>query len=255
MRYRFTGIRDAPQYEPGLLSKYNNTVLDEIDGITTLRVEGRTSPSRSFDLISTKESEIDVLVGSKYKPVKLSVIYQVVAKNELSVEDVLQRFLHVFDDHPGRLRFSDVDYYYETSLENIKADGIGLTKILTCDFLCLTPYIYKDLYVKGNLFDINTDYPTSLDKITLTVAADNDFLEIRNSRTNAKMLLRVPVKAGEVITIEPSKFFAIWRGAQNLMPYLDPKSELEAFELAFLDRLESVPECNIELWAKARRLG
>lgn len=255
MPYKFTGLKDPPQYEHGLISKYNNTVLDELDGIRTLRLEGRACPKRGMDVINIKDSETDVLISSKFEPVKLTVIYLLEARTELAVPELLQTFLSVFRDHPGKLQFSDEGFYYESSLTASTVEGVGLTKRISCEFTCLSPYAFKDVEIVGPVFNRRTYYPVVPDKIEMRAEGASDHLEIWNPRTRSRIRVNHQINAGDTIIIEPLRNFGIHRGEQNLLPYLEPSSEFENLEMAFLDELHTTPAGSIRIWAKLKKLG
>lgn len=255
MKYRFTGLSDPPQYERGLISQYGGTVLDEIVGVTTLRVDGRGKHDRQFEIISSMDSETDTLVSSKYQPIALTVLYQLEAENELAVPTLLRSMLGVFKNHPGRLQFSDDEYYYNCSLGSVSLAGVGPIKLVTCNFKSYTPYAHKDVEIHGPVFDVHTDYPVVPDKIELIARSQSKFLEVSNPRTGSKLRIHTTVEAGDTITIEPNANFGIRKGAQNLMPYLEPSSEFENFEMAFLDALTVIPNSEVRMWAKLKKLG
>lgn len=255
MRYRFTDTINAPRVEFGFVTQYGATVLDEIEGVTTLTVAGRGNVAREFSTLSNIHSARDFTIADRYKPVNLEVKLKLEAKDDYAMRDLVDKLNLIFVDHPQKLKFSDDAYYYIASLESMRFDETANQTTAVLRFRSDYPFRFLDVEGKGNIFKWRTYLPVVPDEIICEAQASATAFSLVNSRSGQSIRLSRAISAGQVIRIEPSKHFGITVNGQNAMASLVPSSEFERFELDFTDELVCTPSSRISMKARIVKLG
>lgn len=255
MHYKFVGINDPPKRELTLAMQYGNVTLDEIEGVQTLSIIGRGNIKKSLNKISNFSSEEDFLISSKFEPIKLQIKILIKAGNDYAMRNIVDKVSYVLSKSEQKLKFSDDDYFYIGSVTKISFIETQNNVIASVDFESMSPYKFKDVEIRGNVFDYQTDVPTVPLEINCTALEAADSFILKNPRTYQKLVIKKAIQTGDKITIKPNEYFGVTVNGQNAMPWLTPNSEFEKLEFSFKDVIETKPICNIITKARLRKLG
>lgn len=255
MHYKFIDTTDPPQYERGLLTKYGATVLDEMEGVTTLSVKGRSNISRSFNTLSPNDGDRDYVISSRINTIRIDVLLKLEARNDYAMRALGDRLSELFLGYPEKLQFSDDVYYYMAILEEISYEETANQVLATLHFRSEYPYKFREVQGQGSIFYWHTTLPVVPDEIICTARVNAESFALTNKRSGQSIRLNRQISQGQIIEIRPAEYFGITVDGQNAMADLVPSSEFERFELSFKDELITRPESRILIKAKIIKLG
>ena len=237
---------------------YNGVLIDqEIDGYTTINVEGRGLHGRVLSTVDVQGKDGAVVLAQK-TPARSIRVYFLIKAN--TSREFMAR-LHALHDHlksdtDVAFKFSDEEFNRRGRLSEVenppydRLQGIGSFTVY-----CQDPYKYgDDLTLTGTSVAVGgtSVHPYLIKKIEITIAANRTGLTIANSTTGKSIILTGEFTAGQVLAISHADDAITLNGAniKNRLDYI--YSDWRNFEIRTGDVL-TCPE-TIELTLTEREL-
>lgn len=226
-----------------------------IEGFSTVNIDGRGILDRKARV---EESDIfgSFIKANKFKGRKLVIEFLLRATDKADLMRKAEKInAYLITEEDTTILFSDDKYSYTGQVTKVSST-FHTSKVVTgeIEIYCTDYRKYGELIRVENIERMKYDYlhPIQPELIELVIPSSADKVKVTNGTTGKYILLEGPFKSEDIIKIYPKKQ-EIRRGAENMLKYLNLRSNLEDFSLAYGDTVEST-NCIINLEFREARI-
>ena len=246
MMYEFVDTNERAKRGIGAIQTiFNDINLDEylIDSFKTLNVTGR-------GLIAPEIEYTDKVggAGAWFDSIRLparEIILQakITATSNEESRRTYNQINRILNVGVRRLEFTDEsESYFMAALAGISEETENSNDIVVeISFMCSDPYKYGDVVKTSSVVPSDVVYPTTPDKVTVTLASAVTSVKVTNQMTGDNFVINGNYASGDVITFEFMDDPVINQNGASILDELDIASDYETFNVLAGDVVSVVP--------------